>query len=94
MHLSQEEVKIILETHCRRYLDMLNKEELYSYALNSMMSSYDKDPEVSNTDLKHLVGDIIMLEGNDTDSASEFLTGCGLSDDNVDQLISDSLIDS
>ncbi len=73
---------------------MLNQEELYSYALNSMMNSYEKNPGYSDTDLNLLVRDIFKLEGNDVDSVSEFLTGCGISDDNVDQLIVDSLIDS
>lgn len=87
MSISPENLQIVLESHCRRVLDNMSQEELYSFALQSMMQSFDQNPGVGDTDI-HLLGLSIMREEEcDEDSVSEFLTGCGLENEEIDSLI-------
>ena len=91
MTISPEKIQEILEQHSRRLINNMSQEELYSFALQSMMQSFDQNPGVGDTDIKMLMSSIMQEEDYDVDSFSEFLTGCGLEDEEVDETILRSL---
>lgn len=88
MILSPEQIQAILSAHCYRVISDMEHSELFSYAIDKMKESFDTNPGMGDTNLNLLLGDMLRTEGNDEDSLSEFLTGCGISDVDVDNLVS------
>jgi len=63
-------------------------DDLIYYAMQMMMKSFDKDQGMGNTDLNMLIKDMLIAEGDDEDSVSEFISGAiDLEDDEIDELI-------
>lgn len=91
MSISPEKIQEVLDQHSRRLINNMSQEELYDFALQSMKQSFDQNPGVGDTHVQMLVSSIMQEEEYDEDSASEFLTGCGLEDEEVDELILKSL---
>jgi hypothetical protein len=85
--IPQEQIQDILDAHCRRAIDGMNYDALYNYALNQMKLSFDKNPGCGDTSLSVLMNDIKNAEGQDLDSVSEFLTGAGVEDKLIDDLM-------
>jgi hypothetical protein len=86
-HLNENEINELLVAHCGRVIDNMSLDDLYSYAHDKMMESFDKDLGQGNTNVAMLVADIIRAEGGDKDSASEFICGCGIEGDIADGLV-------
>jgi hypothetical protein len=91
MTISPEKIEEVLDQHSRRLLNNMTQEELYSFALQSMKQSFDQNPGVGDTDEQMLMSSIMQEEEYDDDSFSEFLTGCGLEDEEIDETILKSL---
>jgi hypothetical protein len=85
--IPQEQIQDILDAHCRRVIDGMNHDDLYNYALNQMKQSFDENPGFGDTSLTFLMNDIKKAEGQDLDSVSEFLTGVGVEDKLIDDLM-------
>lgn len=75
MTLSSEQIQDLLTAHCHRVISNMDEDTLVSYAMQMMMSSFDKDPGQGNPDLAMLVQDIFIAEDEDEDSVSEFIAG-------------------
>ena len=75
MNLTTEQVSELLTAHCYRVIDNMSSYDLFSYAMQMMMESFDKDPGQSNTDVPMLIEDIWVAEGEDEDSTQEFIAG-------------------
>jgi len=91
MSISPEKIQEVLDQHSRRLINNMSQEELYSFALQSMKQSFDQNPGVGDTDIQILMSSIMQEEDYDEDSFSEFLTGCGLEDEEIDETILKSL---
>lgn len=65
----------------------MNHDDLVSYAVQQMMSSFDEDPGQGNTDQDMLICDILTAEGGDSDSAYEFMVGAGIDPDVAEELL-------
>ena len=75
MTLSSEQVYYLLGTHCYRVIDNMDADDLFSYAMQMMMQSFDKNPGQGDTDVDMLIEDIWVAEGEDDDSTQEFIAG-------------------
>lgn len=75
MNLTSEQANELLTAHCYRVIDNMNSDDLFSYAVQMMMQSFDQNPGSGDTDLEMLVEDIWVAEGEDEDSAQEFIAG-------------------
>jgi hypothetical protein len=88
MNIQSSEVYNLLTGHCYRVIDNMDHDDLISYAMQMMMQSFDKDPGQGNTDLSLLIADMLIAEGDDEDSVSEFISGAvDLEDEEIDELI-------
>jgi len=75
MTLSSEQVHYLLGAHCYRVIDNMDADDLFSYAMQMMMQSFDKNPGQGDTDVDMLIKDIWVAEGEDDDSTQEFIAG-------------------
>jgi hypothetical protein len=75
MTLSSEQVHYLLGAHCYRVIDNMDADDLFSYAMQMMMQSFDKNPGQGDTDVDMLIEDIWVAEGEDDDSTQEFIAG-------------------
>lgn len=75
MKLTSKQVYNLLHEHCYRVIDNMDADSLFSYAMQMMMSSFDKNPGQGNTDFEGLIQDIWVAEGEDDDSTQEFIAG-------------------
>jgi hypothetical protein len=75
MALTSEQVSDLLTAHCYRVIDNMEADDLFSYAMQMMMQSFDKNPGQSDTDVAMLIEDIWVAEGEDDDSTQEFIAG-------------------
>lgn len=73
MSLTTEQVEDLLVAHCNRVIDNMDMDDLVSYAVQMMMTSFDKNP--GDTDVAMLIEDIWVAEGEDDDSTQEFIAG-------------------
>ena len=53
----------------------MDMDDLVSYAVQMMMSSFDQNPGQGDTDVAMLIEDIWVAEGEDDDSTQEFIAG-------------------
>ncbi len=53
----------------------MDADDLFSYAMQMMMQSFDKNPGQGDTDVDMLIKDIWVAEGEDDDSTQEFIAG-------------------
>ena len=75
MALTSEQVSELLTAHCYRVIDNMSSDDLFSYAMQMMASSFDKNPGQGDTDVPMLIEDIWVAEGEDDDSTQEFVAG-------------------
>lgn len=75
MNLTREQISDLCQAHCYRVINNMNHDDLMSYAIQMMYTSFDKDPGQGNTDVEMLIQDIWVAEGEDDDSTSEFIAG-------------------
>lgn len=74
MTLTSEQVNDLLVAHCNRVIDNMDMDDLVSYAVQMMMTSYDQNPGHGDTDVPMLIQDIWVAEGEDDDSTLEFIS--------------------
>ena len=75
MTLTSEQVSDLLQDHCYRVINEMDADDLFSYAVQMMMQSYDKNPGQGDTNVAMLIEDIWVAEGEDEDSTQEFIAG-------------------
>lgn len=75
MNLTSEQVSDLLTAHCNRVIDAMDMDDLVSYAVQMMMSSFDQNPGQGDTDVDMLIEDIWVAEGEDDDATQEFIAG-------------------
>lgn len=75
MTLTSEQVQDLLTAHCYRVIDNMDMDDLVSYAVQMMASSFDQNPGQGDTDVDMLIEDIWVAEGEDDDSTHEFIAG-------------------
>lgn len=74
-NLTSEQVSDLLQDHCYRAINEMDSDDLFSYAVQMMMQSFDKNPGQGDTDVDMLIEDIWVAEGEDDDSTLEFIAG-------------------
>jgi hypothetical protein len=74
-NLTSEQINDLLQAHCFRVIDNMNPDDLFSYAMQMMAQSFDKNPGQGDVDVPMLIQDIWVAEGEDDDSTSEFIAG-------------------
>lgn len=84
MSLTTEQVEDLLVAHCNRVIDNMDMDDLVSYAVQMMMTSFDKNP--GDTDVAMLIEDIWVAEGEDDDSTQEFIAGV-VGDDLAEEIV-------
>jgi len=65
----------------------MDLDDLISYGVQMMVSSFDKNPGQGDTDVEMLIEDIWVAEGEDEDSAAEFISGTGITPEVVSNLM-------
>jgi hypothetical protein len=75
MALTSEQVSELLTAHCYRVIDNMSSDDLFSYAMQMMIQSFDQNPGQGDTDVPMLIEDIWVAEGEDDDSTQEFIAG-------------------
>jgi hypothetical protein len=75
MTLTSEQVSDLLQDHCYRVINEMDADDLFSYAVQMMMQSFDQNPGQGDTDVAMLIEDIWVAEGEDDDSTQEFIAG-------------------
>lgn len=73
--LTSEQVSNLLQDHCYRVINEMDADDLFSYAVQMMMQSFDQNPGQGDTDVAMLIEDIWVAEGEDDDSTLEFIAG-------------------
>ena len=86
MKLTTEQVEDLLVAHCNRVIDNMDMDDLVSYAVQMMMTSFDKNPGQGDTDVDMLIEDIWVAEGEDDDSTQEFIAGV-VGDDLAEEIV-------
>jgi hypothetical protein len=86
MSLTTEQVEDLLVAHCNRVIDNMDMDDLVSYAVQMMMTSFDKNPGQGDTDVDMLIEDIWVAEGEDDDSTQEFIAGV-VGDDLAEEIV-------
>jgi hypothetical protein len=84
--LTADQLHNLLAAHCYRVITDMQHDDLIAYASTMMMQCFEIDPGQGNYDLEMLVADIYTAEGDDDDSAHEFIAGV-LGDDLAHQLM-------
>ena len=75
MNLPTEQTSELLQAHCYRVIDNMSSDDLFSYAMQMMIQSFDQNPGQGDTDVDMLIEDIWVAEGEDEDSVQEFIAG-------------------
>jgi hypothetical protein len=75
MNLTTEQISELCQAHCYRVIDNMNSDDLFSYAMQMMMQSFDQNPGQGDTDVDMLIEDIWVAESEDEDSTQEFIAG-------------------
>ena len=80
--LSSQQTNDLLTAHCYRVIDNMSADDLFSYAMQMMMQSFDQNPGQGDTDLELLIEDIRVTEGG-SDEAFDYIVGCGIDKNEV-----------
>lgn len=90
--LTPEKLEELANAHINRVLDHASMSDVMALARQAMEWSLMKQPGVyeSGYDRELLCTDIMAHEGEDADSASEFIAGLGWPDELIDEFLSDS----
>lgn len=75
MDITTQQVSELLQAHCYRVIDNMSSDDLFSYAMQMMIQSFDQNPGQGDTDVDMLIEDIWVAEGEDEDSVQEFIAG-------------------
>ena len=75
MTLTSQQINDLATAHCYRVIDNMDADDLFSYAMQMMLQSFDKNPGQGDTDVDMLIEDIWVAEGEDDDSTQEFIAG-------------------
>lgn len=75
MTLTSQQISELLTAHCYRVISELDADDLFSYAMQMMMQSFNKNPGHGDTDVNMLIQDIWIAENEDDDDAEEFIAG-------------------
>ena len=75
MTLTSQQINDLATAHCYRVIDNMDADTLFSYAMQMMVQSFDKNPGQGDTDVNMLIEDIWIAEGEDDDSTQEFIAG-------------------
>jgi hypothetical protein len=86
MTLTSEQVSDLLSAHCYRVIDNMDADDLFSYAVQMMMQSFDQNPGQGDTDVDMLIEDIWVAEGEDDDATQEFIAGV-IGDDLAEEIV-------
>jgi hypothetical protein len=89
MTLTTEQIQELCQAHCYRVIDNMDADDLFSYAVQMMMSSFDQNPGQGDTDVNMLIEDIWVAEGEDEDSTAEFIIGTGIDPEVADKLVNE-----
>lgn len=89
MTLTAEQINDLCLAHCNRVVDNMDMDDLVSYAVQQMMTSFDRNPGQNDTDLDMLIEDIWVAEGEDEDSTTEFLIGAGIDPEVAEKLVNE-----
>ena len=89
MTLTTDQIQELCQAHCYRVIDSMDADDLFSYAMQMMMQSFDKNPGQGDTDLDMLIEDIWVAEGEDEDSTTEFLIGTGIDPEVAEKLVNE-----
>ena len=89
MTLTSEQLSELLQAHCYRVIDNMDADSLFSYAMQMMMQSFDKNqhPGCFDIDEDALLEDILVAEGEDEDAAVEFLIDNGIEPELAEKLM-------
>ena len=91
MTLTFEQTQDLLTAHCYRVIDNMSSADLFSYAMQLMMQSFDKNPGQSDTDVDMLIEDIWIAEGEE-DDVQEFIAGV-LGDELAEEIVKTTQFD-
>lgn len=80
MALTNTQIRALARDHAFRVIDNMDMNTLIEYATGQLADSFD-------VDIDYLAQDIIDYEGGDLDSASEFMIGAGLTNEEVDEAL-------
>lgn len=86
MNLTTEQLKDLCQAHCYRVIDNMDADDLFSYAVQMMYNSFDKNFGSGDTDVAMLIEDIWVAEGEDDDSTQEFIAGV-VGDELADEIV-------
>jgi hypothetical protein len=75
MTLTSQQINDLATAHCYRVIDNMDADTLFSYAMQMMVQSFDKNLGQGDTDVNMLIEDIWIAEGEDDDSTQEFIAG-------------------
>jgi hypothetical protein len=64
----------------------MDADDLFSYAVQMMMQSFDQNPGQGDTDVDMLIEDIWVAEGEDDDATQEFIAGV-IGDDLAEEIV-------
>ena len=81
MALTNTELKQLAEAHAYRIIDNMSASELFSYAIDQLIDTFDVGSP------NKLLADILAYEGEDMDSAAEFMIGAGVPESVVDEAL-------
>jgi len=81
MALTNTELKQLAEAHAYRVIDNMSASELFSYAIDQLTDTFDVGSP------NKLLADILAYEGEDMDSAAEFMIGAGVPESVVDEAL-------
>ena len=73
--LSELQTQELVTAHCYRVIDAMDADDLFSYAMQMMSMSFDRNPGQFDVDVDMLLQDIWVAEGEDDDSTQEFIAG-------------------
>ena len=80
MALTNTQIRALARDHAFRVIDNMDMNTLIEYATDQLADSFD-------IDIDYIAQDIVDYEGGDLDSASEFLIGAGLTNEEADDVL-------
>lgn len=80
MTLTNTQIRSLAADHAWRVVDSMDTRTLMRYAAESIAESFDLD-------VNGLVDDIVNHEGGDLESAWEFMSGSGIPDEELKELL-------
>ena len=77
---NEVQIRALARDHAFRVIDNMDMGTLIEYATDQLADSFD-------IDIDYIAQDIVDYEGGDLDSASEFLIGAGLTNEEADDVL-------